>query len=112
MQEKTDALTDLIVFFSRTGTWIISLFVGVMAKISSEILNSRKLSMWQWIAVVGVSIFFGYMAHQYCEAKTMGTSEGYIVPIVTLFGERIMVYLTRNFKAIAAKILGIENKNK
>jgi hypothetical protein len=110
MQEKADITSQVIEFLSRSGTWIISTFIGVVAKISNEILNGRKLSIWQWVSIVGVSVFFGYMAHQYCEVNELNRSEGYIVPLVTLFGERIMVYITRNFKSIVARIFGFENK--
>ena len=109
MQERQDTITQIFEFFARSGMWIVSVLIGIMAKISNEILNGRKLSIWQWLGIVGVSIFFGYMAHQYCESNAMNSSEGYVVPIATLFGGRIMVYITRNFKSIAARIFGLDN---
>lgn len=112
MQDKQDFINQVFEFFTRSGMWIVSVLVGVMAKISNEILNGRKLNVWQWLGIVGVSVFFGYMAHQYCENSNMQNSEGYVVPLATLFGERIMVYCTRNFKSIVARIFGLDNSKK
>lgn len=97
-------------FISRSWAWAASICVGVVAKISTELLMKRKLTFMQWIAIVGVSVFFGYLASVWCGSSGWEVQGRYIVPLVTLMGEKIMIYLTSNYRRILDNILSIFTK--
>lgn len=97
-------------FISRSWAWAASICVGVVAKISTEILMKRKLTFIQWIAIVGVSVFFGYLASVWCGSNNWEVQGRYVVPLVTLMGEKIMIYLTTNYRRILDTTLSIFTK--
>jgi hypothetical protein len=97
-------------FFTQCAAWIASIIVGILAKVSTEILMKRKLSFIQWLAIVGVSVFFGYLSAVWCDSSGWVEQGKYIVPLVTLMGEKIMIYLTTNYRRIGDAILSIFTK--
>ncbi len=68
-------------------------------------LMKRKLSIYQWFGIVGISIFFGYLCSVYCLNNGLEKQSSFLVPITTLFGEKIMIYLTTHYKTIIDRIL-------
>jgi len=105
--ESPNELTE---FFTRCAAWIASIIVGILAKVSTEILMKRKLSFIQWLAIVGVSVFFGYLAAVWCDSNGWVEQGKYIVPLVTLMGEKIMIYLAANYRRIGDAVLSIFTK--
>ncbi len=53
-------------FFSDLNNWVFGVLIGVMGKISYELYMKRTITVIQWIAVVGLSIFSGYLTSVYC----------------------------------------------
>lgn len=102
MQEPAN---DLLAFIYKFSSFIMSILAGVVTKISYEMLMKRKLSLAQWFGIVGVSIFFGYLCSVYCLNNGLEKQSSWFVPICTLFGEKIMIYLTTHYKTIIEKIL-------
>jgi hypothetical protein len=101
-------LDELHQFFTKFGAAIMSAAVATIAKISNEILMRRKLSWFAWIAIVGVSLFWAWMAGMYClwmNYSPFGSS--LIVGLATLLGEKINIYLAQNYKAIFSKVINI-----
>jgi hypothetical protein len=92
-------------FLGKSSAYIGAIAVGVVAKISSEILMKRKLNIIQWFGIVGISVFFGYLTAVYCANNDMDQQSKWLVPLSTLFGEKIMIYLTTHYKAILHKII-------
>lgn len=96
---------ELVALISKSSTLIAAIAVGVVAKISTEILMKRKLSIIQWFGIVGISVFFGYLTAVYCANNDMDQQSKWLVPLSTLFGEKIMIYLTTHYKSILHKII-------
>lgn len=102
-----DGQNELTEFFTRCAAWIASIIVGILAKVSTEILMRRRLTFIQWLAIVGVSVFFGYLAAVWCDSNGWQNQGKYLVPLVTLMGEKIMIYLAANYGRVGDHILSI-----
>lgn len=101
-------LDELHQFFTKFGAVIMSAAVATIAKISNEILMRRKLSWFAWIAIVGVSLFWAWMAGMYCAWMNYSPfASSLFVGLATLLGEKINIYLAQNYKAIFEKIINI-----
>jgi hypothetical protein len=98
---------ELAEFISRCWVWGAGIVAGVVAKISTELMMKRKLSLLQWLGIVGVSMFFGYLTAVWCDSNGWVSQGRYIVPLATLMGEKITIYLTANYRKIGDAILTI-----
>lgn len=105
-----ESQNEIAEFFTRCAAWIASIVVGILAKVSTEILMKRRLTFIQWLAIVGVSVFFGYIAAVWCDSNGFVEQGKYIVPLITLMGEKIMIYLAANYRRIGDAILSIFSK--
>lgn len=105
-----DVLSDFITLLTKGWVYIAGVAAGVVAKVSTELLMKRKLSFMQWLAIVGVSVFFGYLSAVWCDGNGWQTQGRYIVPLCTLMGEKIMIYLSANYRRIGDAILSIFTK--
>ena len=103
---------ELVQFFTKWSSYIVGTAIGVIGKISFEIGMKRKMSLWQWFGIVGVSIFAGYLVSALCAANGWDAQAGYLVPISTLLGEKLLIYITNNYQAIFGRILSIFTKKK
>ena len=100
-------------WFIALGKWIASVFVGIIGKISYEFSQRRKLSFLEWIGIIGVSVLCGYLAAIWCASNNMIEQGFFIVPIATLFGEKITQYVTENFKPLFNRLVdAILNRKK
>lgn len=99
---------DTLGLFGKFSTWIISILVGITAKISYEVYVKRTLSILQWFAIIGMSLISGYMMSIYCHSNGWSSQGQYLVPIATLMGEKIFIYLIENYKSIIAKFLNLK----
>lgn len=95
-------------FLSKFGAWIMSAAVATIAKVSHEILMKRKLTWVAWLAIIGISLFWGWMAGLFCAEKQFSTfNSSFIIGASTLLGEKISMYLMQNYKEIFSKFIGI-----
>lgn len=92
-------------FLSDLNNWVFGILIGVMGKISYEIYMKRTISVMQWIAVIGLSIFSGYLTSVYCENNGYTTEASWAVPMATLMGEKAFIYVMTNYKNIFTRIL-------
>ena len=90
----------LIEFLSDSYHWLVGIFVGLVGKISYDIAMKRTLNFLQWLAVIALSVMVGYLTARFCEWKGWASSADFLVPLMTLFGEKIIVYLMTNYKPI------------
>jgi hypothetical protein len=100
-------IDDVIEHSTEQKTYVIGMSIGLLGKISYEIFKKRTLSVVQWLAVVGMSIFAGYMVSVYCQNNGMHQSAQFLVPISTLLGEKMFIYLFTNYKAILGGIFNL-----
>lgn len=105
-----DPLAEAHALFSKLSTLIVGLIVGIIGKVSYDIAMRRKLTFLQWMGIVGMSIFVGYVTWLWCENAGFKEQMGYIIPVSTLLGEKILVYVTVNANIIFQKILSIFTK--
>lgn len=102
-------------FLLKAGTWVISaisIAIGVVGKICYELAAKRKLTFLQWIGVAGISVFVGYITAVWCSSNELDTQGYVIVPVATLFGERIVIYVTANYQRILTGIMDVFMKKK
>jgi hypothetical protein len=92
-------------FLSDLNNWVFGILIGVMGKISYEIYMKRTITVMQWIAVIGLSIFSGYLTSVYCENKGYTQEASWAVPMATLMGEKVFIYVMTNYKSIFTRIL-------
>lgn len=106
LQEEIHAI------ITKCSTGIVGIFVGVIGKISYELAARRKMRFMQWIAIVGVSVFVGYVTWVWCDKSGLKDQMGYIIPVSTLLGEKILIYVTANSNRIFQSVLAIFTKKK
>ena len=100
-------------FLSKFGAWIMSAIVATLAKISHEILMKRQLSWMSWLAIIGISLFWAWMAGLFCAENEYNTfSSSFIIGAATIMGEKISLYLMQNYKDIFSKVIGIFSSKK
>lgn len=107
MHEKANIFNEIVAFVTKWGTVIASIGVGILAKVSTELLLKRRLSMIQWVGIMGVSIFGGYMMSVWCHTRGWLEQSYYLVPLATLFSEKVMIYITTNYKIILGRLLDL-----
>lgn len=92
--------------FEKFGAAIITACLAIIGKVSNEILMKRKVSWITWIAIIGVSLFWAWMAGLFCAYMEYGyISTSLVVGVATLMGEKINIYLVQNYKQIFDRIL-------
>lgn len=90
---------------SDVNSWAMGIIIGVLGKISYEIYMKRALTVMQWIAVVGLSIFAGYQTAIYCQTNGYESQSSWAVPMATLMGEKIFIYVMSNYKRFLTGML-------
>lgn len=103
MSEKTDFVSELYLFISKAGASILAVFIGIMAKISHDIMLKKKHSWPEWIGIIGMSVFGGYMMGLYCKSHNLDGD--LLIPLATLFSEKIFMYIAANWNKIMNVIL-------
>jgi hypothetical protein len=100
-------LTEIGELFHHTHTYVVGIGVGLLAKISYDIYMKRTLSFIQWVAVIALSVFCGYLTSQYCMSSGHGDLSQILVPLATLFGEKMIQYVMENHKTILNNLLSM-----
>jgi hypothetical protein len=104
MERIFEAMTAWI---GDLSTWVIGVTIGLLGKISYEMYINRTLSLFQWIAVVGMSIITGYLTGVVCHNNGLINESQYLVPVGTLLGEKTFMYVIGNYKPILDSLLRI-----
>jgi hypothetical protein len=92
-------------FLARAITVAVAIVVGLMAKYSYELSKGRKLSILAWVGITGLSVFTGYMASVICDYYHSYDASKIIVPLATLFGEKIIEFLFLKFSFVVTQWL-------
>jgi hypothetical protein len=109
---KHEWIDEVITYSTQQRTYVIGMSIGLLGKISYEIFKKRTLNVVQWLAVVGMSVFSGYMVSVYCHTNGMDASAQFLVPISTLLGEKMFIYLFANYKSILTGVFNLIIKPK
>jgi len=96
--------------FNETSTYLVGTGVGLLAKISYDIYMKRTLSLLQWVAVIAISVFSGYLCSVWCMSGGHTELSQVLVPLATLFGEKVVQYLMENHKTILNNLVNLLKK--
>lgn len=96
---------ELRELLGHVNTYVIGVGVGLVAKLSYDIYMKRTLTFVQWCAVISISVFCGYITSAYCTSVGRVELGQVLVPLATLFGEKVVVYLMENHKYIFGVLL-------
>ena len=99
--------TEIGELFHHSHTYVVGIGVGLLAKISYDIYMKRTLSFIQWVAVIALSVFCGYLTSQYCLSTGHTDLSQILVPLATLFGEKLIQYFMENHKTILNNVLSM-----
>ena len=98
---------ELKEMLSHVNTYVIGVGVGLVAKISYDLYMKRTLTFLQWCAVISLSVCCGYVTSAYCMSSGHQDLAQVLVPLATLFGEKVVVYFMENYKTIFGVILSM-----
>ena len=101
-----NAWNEFALLLGKFSTYIFGITIGILGKLSYEIYMKRTMNFLQWTAVVGMSVFTGYVTSVYCNANGFETQAQFIVPLATLLGEKLFIYLIENHKQIFEMLFG------
>jgi hypothetical protein len=99
-------VNEIVLLFGKFSTYIFGITIGLLGKLSYEIYMKRTLNFIQWTAVVGMSVFTGYVTSVYCNSQGFETQAQFIVPLATLMGEKFFIYLIENHKQLLDALFG------
>lgn len=84
--------------------WVGYITLGVMAKLAFDSRNER-LTKKQIVVKSVLSIFCGYLAAVVCENTHYSNWAKVIVPVSTLLGEGLVLYIMTNWRRFIDKFL-------
>lgn len=93
-------------FFAKNIGLLIGLLMGTAAKIALE-SKTRRLTFREWIIIVVLSCFVGYLGSEWMNRHGYESQTNWAVPIITLLGESIVMWLVKNSKRIINAIAGV-----
>jgi hypothetical protein len=99
--------TEIGELLHHSHTYVVGIGVGLLAKISYDIYMKRTLSFIQWVAVIALSVFCGYLTSQYCLSSGHTDLSQFLVPLATLFGEKLIQYVMEHHKTILNNLLSL-----
>jgi hypothetical protein len=105
MDEKS-VLHEITVFLSKAGASILAIIVGVMARLSHDILMKKKYSFLEILAIMGISIAGGILAGFLCSALSITGPTAYsIIVLCSKCAELIFKYLHENFDRLFSPVI-------
>lgn len=101
---KQDILTQIYEWLKSISTPLIYVLIGIGANYTD---HYRKGTLtWKQAIVSGVmGIVVGYISWAVCNAQGWQEHEGYIIPVATMAGERIVPYLIQAMPELIKKIV-------
>ncbi|MBL0317146.1 MAG: hypothetical protein IPP69_15815 [Flavobacteriales bacterium] len=103
---------ELYALFSKLGSRASILFIGLVGKISYELLKGKKLKWYHWLGMTGISLFVGIMSLVWCDIYGMQKQSFFIGPVATLMGHHIVVFLVAKHKEILTSLFNSIMKKK
>lgn len=96
---------EIWAFFTKVGPMAMSILFGLFGKVGMEIMMKKRYTFIQWVGVVMVSVFSGYMSAVICDAHDWEIQSRWIVPLATIMGQNIAFYFVYNYKGIFDSLL-------
>lgn len=108
-----DLKDELIAFFSKSWALFLYVIIGLIGKLSYDLLYGRKMTWWQVIASIGIALFTGFVAAAICTKYGWEDHAKFVVPIATLLSEKLIVAaFSLDYKGIFADLVAIFTKNR
>lgn len=112
MEEKHYIINEIAAFFSKSWTFIFTIMVGAIAKLSIDELSGKVRNRKQKWAVTFLSIFGGCVCGMYLISEGLIVKYFWTVPVATVFSETVVMWIIKNHKRIFFQILSVfTNKN-
>lgn len=105
---------EVIQFITKNSALLVALSIGMVAKIAIE-SRSRKLTKRDVFIKIVISFFVGYSVGKYLQDHGMESKITWVVPLATLAGESIVLWVMVNsnkiFSFIAKKWFGMKDED-
>lgn len=101
-----DLKDEFIQFVSKSWALFLYVIIGLIGKVSYDLLYGKKLTWIQVIGSVGLALFMGFLSAAICTRNGWEEHAKYVVPISTLLSEKIVVAIfSLDYKAIARDVV-------
>lgn len=105
---------EVIQFITKNSALLVALSIGMVAKIAIE-SRARRLTKRDVFIKIILSFFVGYLAGKYLQDHGMENKIKWVVPLATLAGESIVLWVMVNsnkiFAFIAKKWFGMKDED-
>ena len=105
MIEEKGFLMELRALFLKSMPYASAILFGLIGKVGMEMMMKKKYSIWQWIGIALVSVYFGYITAVMCEYNEWNTLKLWLPSLSTLFGQQIALYFVYNGKSILDRLV-------
>jgi hypothetical protein len=93
-------LNDLYIFLSKWWMYVVYILIGLVGKISYELVTDKKRSFWSVMGSVGIAAFTGYISCVWCIHNSPEKAP-YLVPMATLLSDKFFTWVfSLNWKGI------------
>lgn len=100
-----DLKDEFLAFISKAGMMLFYIFLGIVGKISVNLMTNKKMSLLQSLGEAGAALFIGGWAAIFCYHRHVEASY-LIVPGVTyLSGKIAMAIMTISVKEIKEYVM-------
>lgn len=105
---------ELWEFLIKNSALLLGLGIGMTAKIAID-STTKKLTWRQIVIKVVIGFFCGYTAGRYLMANGMEEKISWVVPLSTMAGESVILWLTQNswkiYRYAAKKFAGMTDND-
>ncbi len=94
-----ELLKTIVNLLSKSGTYILLIFLGVGGKIGLYLIGDKKLSIWHLIGstllaiTVGITVAIICMKHFPAHDGSISVQAALLVPCATLLSDRIVMFI-------------------
>lgn len=103
MNSVSKLMTEIVAFFSKWWVYFFYIVIGILGKFSWDMSRRKRITWIGALSTVGISGFVGYLSSVYCNNNQLYDKAAYIVPICTLFSDKILSYIVFRIKWRALK---------
>jgi len=84
---------DVLSFLTKVLASLLYIGVGIIGIIGNRLMHNKSIKDWRFVGSLLVALCVGYLSSVYCLAN-MPEAAKYVVPICTLFSEKIVIILS------------------
>ena len=84
---------EILTLLTKVWVWLLLVLLGLIGKISVDMLQGRKMTGRQILSSIGIGLFVGVVTAALCVYKGWTQAGIVIIPIATSMSEKIMLAL-------------------